>query len=600
SIYGVHDDLVLASSIKEAGNVFLPVFLSRRQDESEASNPEILKPYSWELEGEKSEIVYQMNSVTLPIQELISGLQGVGNVRFSPDEDAIYRRMPLLFSCNDVIIPALSLEVSNFVCENTIQLRKDGYIWKGQRKIPLDDSGQMIINYHGPQRSYPTYSVASIINSWAQINEGKKPQIPPSQFEGKIVFIGTSAPGLFDLRSTPLSSVSPGVEIQAVVVDNILNNDFISIPRKSITWVLILIFALLTGIGVSFLNKPWIIGLFFILCLALPAVMAGLCFLSGYWLEWIAPEMAVLTSFISAALLNYSIEGKQRRFIKNVFRYYLSPSLIEMIVRDPELLKLGGEKREITSLFTDIKGFTSISENLSPDELVNLLNLYLSEMSDIILSYKGTLDKYEGDAIIAFWNAPLEQKDHALLACRAALDCQNRLDEMRSSFDSQYGCRLHMRIGINTGPCVVGNMGSRRRFDYTAIGDSVNLASRLEGACKQYRVAILIGQETHSRIRDFFLTREVDIIRVVGKGRPVKVFEIIAEKDSATESQRNLVSEFQSALKKYRNREWKQARNMFESIKQDELSGLYAQRCVEFQKNSPPLNWDGVFDLREK
>ncbi|HZX11402.1 MAG TPA: adenylate/guanylate cyclase domain-containing protein, partial [Acidobacteriota bacterium] len=250
--------------------------------------------------------------------------------------------------------------------------------------------------------------------------------------------------------------------------------------------------------------------------------------------------------------------------------------------------------------FTDIKGFTSISEGLPPEELVELLNLYLSEMSDIILSYQGTLDKYEGDAIIAFWNAPLEQENHAYNACRAALDCQKRLKKMRSHLKSQYGHELFMRIGINTGPAVVGNMGSRRRFDYTAIGDTVNLASRLEGACKQYRVSILIGEETFHQIRDKILTREVDVIRVVGKSRPVKVFEIIAEKDKMDDSKMKLASDFQEALIKYKNREWKKAKALFQNIKGDDLAGLYVERCEEFEKSSPPLDWDGVFDLEIK
>ena len=600
SFYGVQDDLVFASSIKEAGNVFLPVFLSQKQDEFKELDPDVLKPFTWELSENGTDPVYQMNSVTLPVKELLPGLRGVGNVRFSPDEDGIYRRIPLLFSYEEMTIPALPLEVSEFVSSGKIHAKDNQSIWLENRKIPLDDSGQMVIKYYGPQGTYPTYSVASIINSWAQINKGLDPQISPDEFEGKVVFIGSSAPGIFDLRSTPFSSVYPGVEVQATLLNNILNKDFISFPGKPVVLFFILFFTLFTGVGVSLLKRPWVISLFFIVCLALPAVASIVFFFLGYWLEFVAPEFAALTAFISAALLNYSLEGRQRRFIKNVFRFYLSPSLIDMIVDDPGLLKLGGDKREISSFFTDIKGFTSISEGLPPEELVELLNLYLSEMSDIILSYQGTLDKYEGDAIIAFWNAPLEQENHAYNACRAALDCQKRLKKMRSHLKSQYGHELFMRIGINTGPAVVGNMGSRRRFDYTAIGDTVNLASRLEGACKQYRVSILIGEETFHQIRDKILTREVDVIRVVGKSRPVKVFEIIAEKDKMDDSKMKLASDFQEALIKYKNREWKKAKALFQNIKGDDLAGLYVERCEEFEKSSPPLDWDGVFDLEIK
>ena len=600
SLYGMSDDRVFASSIDKAGNVFLPLFLSQKSDDSEESDADILKPFTWDLSEKGLDFVFQMNSVTLPVPELVSGLKGVGNVRFSPDGDGIYRRIPLLFSYREMILPALPLEIYKFVSGNKIRVKHDQSIWIDQRKIPLDLSGQMAIKYYGPQGTYSSYSVASIINSWAQIKEGIRPQVPPDEFEDKIVFIGSSAPGILDLRSTPLSSVYPGVEVQATVLDNILNKNFIYFPGKAVVLFFILLFALFTGLGVSLLKRPWVISLFFIFCLSLPAVVSVIFFFSGYWLEFVAPEFGVFTAFISAALLNYSLEGRQRRFIKNVFKYYLSPSLIDMIVNDPGLLKLGGDKREITSFFTDIKGFTSISEGLSPEELVDLLNRYLSEMSDIILRYQGTLDKYEGDAIIAFWNAPLQQEDHAFSACRAALDCQKSLKKMRKHLKSKYGHELFMRIGINTGPAVVGNMGSRRRFDYTAIGDTVNLASRLEGACKQYKVSILIGEETFHQVKDRILTREVDVIRVMGKSRPVKVFEIMAEKDKTDDSQIKLASDFQKALQEYKNREWEKAKALFQNIKGDDLAELYVGRCLEFEKNPPPLDWDGVFDLRIK
>jgi len=600
SVYGVEDDLRFASSLKKAGNVFLPVFLSRQDKGPEETNTELLKTHSMDVSEKRAVPVFQVKSVTSPNRELLSVSKGIGNVQFSPDEDGIFRRIPLLFSYNNMILPALPLAIAEFIGDNRVEVKRRGSIWFAEKKIPLDDSGRMVIKYHGPQGTYPAYSVASIINSWAQISEGTEPQVSPDVFSGKIVLVGSSAPGIYDLRPTPFSSVCPGVEIQAAVLDNILNRDFISFPGKIVVLCLILFSALFTGAGVSVLQRSWAIGLFFILCLVIPAALSILFFFSGYWLEFTAPEFAAVTAFISAALLNYSLEGKKRRFIKNVFRFYLSPSLIDMIVKNPEILRLGGDKKEITSFFSDIQGFTSISESLNPEELVDLLNLYLSEMSGIIINYSGTLDKYEGDAVIAFWNAPLEQADHAVKACKAALDCQNKLKDMASLFESKYGHVLSVRIGINTGPAVVGNMGSYRRFDYTAIGDTVNLASRLEGACKQYRVPILIGQNTYSEVKDQILTREVDIIRVVGKNRPERVFEIIAETGKATKDQQKLVSDFQEALTGYKNQEWEKAAVLFQGIKDDALAGLYAARCAEFAKNPPPEHWDGVFGLKIK
>jgi adenylate cyclase len=325
-----------------------------------------------------------------------------------------------------------------------------------------------------------------------------------------------------------------------------------------------------------------------------------LAFILGYWTNFIAPEFAVLLSFTAASLLNYRFEGKQRRFIKNVFRRYLSPQVIDRILADPDLLRLGGEKREITSFFTDLAGFTAISEGLSPEELVDLLNDYLSEMTDIILSQGGTLDKYEGDAIIAFWNAPLTQPDHALRTCRAALACQRRLTELRPDFQNRYGQELSMRIGINSGPAVVGNMGSRDRFDYTAMGDTINLASRLEGACKQYHVPILVGEETYDQVKEQIVTKEVDLIRVVGRKKPVRVFEILGEKGEVKEEELEKIAVFERALETYRQGKWDEALNLFQKIKNDMLAQVYEDRCQTLIQSGDREEWTGVYELKEK
>ena len=274
--------------------------------------------------------------------------------------------------------------------------------------------------------------------------------------------------------------------------------------------------------------------------------------------------------------------------------------MIEKIVEEPSRLRLGGESREITSFFSDLAGFTSISETMTPEELVSFLNELLTEITDIILEEGGTLDKYEGDAIIAFWNAPLEQPDHALRAGRAALRAQRRLEELRPALKEKYGKDVFMRIGLNSGPAVVGNMGSRRRFDYTVIGDTVNLASRLEGACKIYRVPILIGESTAILVRQELLLREVDVVRVVGKTTPVRIYEIIAEKEKATPQEEERVRLFEEALRFYREKAWSEAKIRFELLRDDSLARLYVHRCQEFIEHPPPPDYDGVFVLESK
>ncbi len=588
SSYGLEDDRSLAEALKQAGNVSLALSLSPKQTVYKEVPPEWLKKFSLEpgfLVGFK---LPEATSATLPVQVLLEEAAGAGNVLFEPEADGIFRRLPLAIKYRGLLLPSLPLALARAVGVKEIDRSR------------LDRRGAIIINYHGPAGTYRSYSVAAIINSWAQMEEGKEPQVKPEEFKDKMVLVGASAPGLLDLRPSPLSPVYPGVEMQATALDNLLHQDWF---REAGWWwlaAMVFFWALLVAVLNSFLPHLWQQVSFLLVALAGPVLFSWVAFRSGYWLNLVIPEAAVLLSFLSTALLNYAVEGRQRRFIKSVFSHYLSPQVIEKIVENPELLKLGGEKREVTSFFSDVAGFTSISEKLSPEELVSFLNQYLSEMTDIILEEGGTLDKYEGDAIIAFWNAPLDQPDHARRACRAALRCQARLAELQPHFQALVGKPVRARIGLNSGPAVVGNMGSSRRFDYTAMGDTINLASRLEGAAKAYRVSILIGQNTWSLVKEYFLARQVDLIRVVGKTEPVAVYELLAEKEKASPEQVRKVEIFTEARALYLQRRWEEARQAFESLTEDPLAEVYAERCRLMKVNPPPEDWDGVFTLKEK
>ncbi len=586
---GVEDDEDFARAMERAGMVFLPLSLSSQEEELAEVPADVLRRFALPSETPPLSNFPSAESVSLPVDVLLSAARGVGNVSFVPDGDGIFRRLPLAVSYRELLIPSAPFALARFTSEP-----------ENFAAVPLDREGRMIIRYYGPAGTYKTYKIAAIINSWAQLEEGKIPQIPPSEFSGKTVLIGGSAAGILDLRPTPLSAVSPGVEIHATVLDNLLHRDFIRGQPRLAFVAMLLVFSLLTTVGSSYLRKIWQLVIFFIFCLTLPAAAAGLAFVYGYWAAFAAPELAVVVGFIGAALLNYSVEGRQRRFIKTVFRHYLSPDVIERIIVNPSLLELGGEKREITSFFSDVAGFTSISEALSAEELVALLNEYLSEMTDIILAEGGTLDKYEGDAIIAFWNAPVDQPDHRLRASRAALRCQERLSELGPHFEAKIGHPLAMRIGLNSGSAVVGNMGSRRRFDYTAMGDTVNLASRLEGAGKLYKVSILAGEETCTGIENELVVREVDTIRVVGKKKPVAVYEIIGEKGRVGEARMERLRIFARARETYKRREWDTASALFAGLAGDPVAELYLARCRKFGQAPPPPEWDGVFELKHK
>ncbi|MFC2165279.1 CHASE2 domain-containing protein [Acidobacteriota bacterium] len=589
SVYGVEDDLDFARTMSEAGNVFLPISLHQSPKETDVAWPSVLMRFSLPKSDVPDSVLFPTKSITLPVEDLLAAAKGIGNVLTPQDNDGIFRRIPLAFSLDDLILPALPLALSAVVGD---RLELD--------QIPLDRSGNMIIRFHGPSGTYESYSIASIINSYANLESGLTPQFSPEEFKDKIVLVGGSAPGLLDLRPTPLSAVYPGVEIQATVIDNLLQKDFIHVMPKWIVILYVLFLAILTGLGTSLISKVWKTVVFASVCVVLPLTGAVLGFLASYWVDFVAPVFAVLLSFTAASLLNYSFEGRQKRFIKSAFRHYLSPHVIDRVLEDPSQLSLGGESRDITAFFSDVAGFTSVSENLSPEDLVQLLNDYLSEMTDIILDSGGTLDKYEGDAIIAFWNAPLDLPDHALRACRSALLCQKRLKEIRPRFQEQYGHGLTVRIGLNSGPAVVGNMGSHRRFDYTAMGDTMNLASRLEGACKQYHVPILVGEKTFAHIKDDIITREVDLIRVVGKAQPVRVYEILGEKSDLSSSQWDEISIFHHGLEMYREQRWDEAIRLFQNSGDTPLVQLYVERTKALKESPPPNEWTGVFDLKQK
>ena len=589
STYGIDDDRLFAEAMTRAGNVFLPVFLSADEREQDKGETRLLEKSVMDRSRIPGPAVHALKSVSLPVDVLAAAAVKMGNVQFVPDGDSVYRRLPLVFRYGDWLLPALPLAMAEFISEGV-----------DLHKVPLDRSGNMILRYFGPSGTYKTYSIGAIINSQARIEDGLEPQVQPREFAGKTVIIGTTAAGLLDFRPTPFGGYYPGMEILATAIDNLVHWGAIREAPAAVTWVSVLFLALLAGIGTTMLKK---IRHLAALGLALPGLAAAgslLAIRAGFWAEFVTPAFAAVMTFIAASLLNYGIEGRQRRFIKSAFRYYLSPLVIDRVLADPSLLRLGGERREITAFFSDVAGFTSISEGLSPEDLVGLLNAYLSEMTDIILDLGGTLDKYEGDAIIAFWNAPVDQPDHALRACRAALRCRQRLADLREEFRGRYGHEVRMRIGVNSGPAVVGNMGSERRFDYTAMGDTMNLASRLEGAGKVYGVSTLVGEETERRVRDEILAREVDVIRVVGKKQPIRVFELLGEKGTVPAEELEKAARFGRALEIYRAQRFSEAAAMFEVIAGDPVAAVYAGRARKSAASPPPGDWDGVFELDNK
>jgi len=297
-------------------------------------------------------------------------------------------------------------------------------------------------------------------------------------------------------------------------------------------------------------------------------------------------------------------EEREKKKIRGAFQYYLTASVVEEMLKNPDKLKLGGEKKDLTVLFSDIRGFTSISENMTPEGLVKLLNEYLTSMTDMVFKHDGLLDKYIGDAVMAFWGAPLDQPDHARRACLTALDMLDELHRLQKKWSAEGLPFLNIGIGVNAGPMVVGNMGSARRFNYTVMGDSVNTGSRLEGLNKVYGTNIIVSQMTFEQVQGEFLGRELDLVRVKGKGQPVKIFELLAPKATASADQQALAGVFHAALEEYRKRNWEKAREILQSLlarfPHDGPAKIYLERLETLSQNPPPADWDGVYTMTTK
>lgn len=603
SKYGVADDQALASEIGGFKNFVGAVFLGNTTG-SERKWPSFAPAPALNIQGLDAWLTETGHKAfpraSFPVAEVSAAAGILANVHLNPDFDSVYRRTALFEVFDGRVLPSLALGAYLSAQKSTSLKIKPGRFIIGDREIPIDSSGKAILNFRGPSGTHKAYNAASVIQSELRLRNGEKPSIDNlEEFKDTYVLFGFSAPGLFDLRPTPVSGVYPGVEISATMLDNMLVNDFIKPVSAVPVIALILLIALLAGVATSWasgISRSIMVYAFFI---CVPVILSFIAYKYGFWLPLVVQEAGVVVTLFSAGLIYYTTEGRQKMFIKNAFKQYLSPAVIEQIIMHPERLKLGGERRMLSIFFSDLEGFTGISEGLDPEALTNLLNVYLSAMTDIIHEEGGTVDKYEGDAIIAFWNAPLEQADHAVRCVTAALRCQDRLAQMRPDFRKKLGKDLNMRIGINTGLAVVGNMGSHSRFDYTMIGDAVNLAARLEGINKQFGTYTMISQTSMEQMAGAFPVREVSRVAVVGRSEPVVVYEPYLP-GTIDESKQAALDRFAEALDLFYKGDFKGAQAIFSDLAgEDAVSRAYVNKCSELIKN-PPSEWQGVWVITTK
>ncbi len=486
------------------------------------------------------------------------------------------------------------------------------------RVIPLDADNTMIVNYCMDEKTYADgggyLSYEQVLDDESEY--GLKLLMEKGTLKDKVVLVGATFPESKDYEFTPFylggrlynKSEEPmfGVHVHKSIASTIIERRFISPVSERQSILLILLMALIStvvnyrfrGFGGLFLS------LLLIVLYSLAAVAAFLG--SRILIPLVAPAFATVTlGYISVVTWNFLSERRQKAQIRGAFSHYVPGKVVSELLKNPEMLRLGGEERVMTVIFSDVAGFTTISEKLTPTQLVELLNEYLTAMTDIVLAHDGIIDKYEGDAIMAEFGAPLPDERHAVKACFAALDMQERLVDLRASLKAGGKPELYARVGINSGPMVIGNMGSREIFDYTVMGDNVNLSSRLEGANKIYNTGIMCSENTRRMVDHAVITRELDLIRVQGKTEGVRIHEVIARRDRELDDRRKrLLETYLRGLEAYKDRRWEDGIARFREAlaidPDDGPSALYRERCAEFLRNPPDENWDGIFTMRTK
>jgi adenylate cyclase len=604
-------DSEFAKAIRASGKVLLPVAFSFVGPEQEL--PGVLTEHvCLRLDQSENEPIFplQPHSAVLPVPVLADAASGIGHVNIAYDRDGEPRYDYLVLPFSGDFIPSLAIRAAAAylgVKWNDVGLALGDGMRIGDRVIPTDPAMRLVVNYRGPRGTIPTHSFVDLV-------EGR---IAPETFRDRIVLIGASFIGIPDTNPAPFDNTPmPGTERMANIVDTILSGDFIREvppPWPALVLGIVMLLGFVTGSAAALLPTR-----FAVLGGALPILgwSAGtqIAFEHGLWLPLVNPVMALAAATATVLLFRYALVDRQRRGVQSAFRHYLAPDLVNELASHPERLQLGGETRMLTIMFSDIRGFTSISESFktNPQGLSRLINRgFLSPMTRLIMARRGTIDKYMGDCVMAFWNAPLDDPRHADNACDSALAMQRELSRINAQLktDAEAEGRpfipLSIGVGINTGECVVGNMGSDERFAYTAMGDAVNLASRLEGQSKTYHVTIVVGEATREAAPSW-AALELDLIAVKGKHEAVRIYTLLGDAGLAQSPEfRGHAERHERMLAAYRAQDWTTARAALAECRGYDpvLSGfydVYEERIGFFCENPPGIGWDGVFVAETK
>lgn len=546
-------------------------------EKSEQSRTPLIPAVFIEKGGSSHEYFITPDNLVLNIPSIQDAFYSSGFFNNTPDEGGMIRRVPLLMRYDGTLYPSLSLEMvrifsaaKRVVVTNSITGVEA--ITMGDLQIPTDRFARLVVNFRGESRSFNYISASDILSK----------NFNSDDVAGKFVLVGTSAVGLADLRATPFDTVMPGVEVHANVIDNMLNQEFIALPENAVLLDLLLIVATVTLVIIVFslLNVWLILPLFIGLLYGLYLFYMEMLFSQGVVLNILFPSAALLLGFMAALLLDYIINLRQKQLVMAVFAKKVSKSVMDDLIDNGSDTLLTPRNREVTIFFSDIRSFTTISEKLaSPERLITMLNTYITPMVETITRHQGTVDKFIGDAVMAYWNAPIEVENHADKAVATALQQLHQLNELNLILKKQFDIQIAIGIGIHTGEVTIGEMGSVGRSDYTIIGDNVNLASRLEGLTKIYGVPIIISSQTKSQLTLECQTRSLDIVKVKGKEEAVEIFEVLRQ---AKEISQDEMHRYKRALALYRSKKIEEGLAAFESLQQhfaSPLYELYIKRC---------------------
>ena len=605
----MHDDIFANSLVGK--NVVMGYYFKANLQEGESGITGLLPPALTRMDAQWSE--------RLPLNkaagyggnlEILQSSARSGGYFDNPfvDADGVFRRVPLVQAYEGYLFASLALATAQgYLDAPGIELAVEAQGSKGGKEyyaletinlqrfqIPVDANGAVFVPYRGRQGSFPYVPAYKVLNGSADL----------SQLKGKIVLVGTSAPGLLDLRSTPVQNIYPGVEVHANIISGILDNRIKHKPA----WTIGYEFVLLIIVAVS-------MALLLPLVSPLIAAASTLGFsgviMAGTFVAWnnnlilplASPMMLIVLIFMLHMTYGFFIESRGKRQLANLFGHYIPPELVDEMSESPEEFSLDGENREMTVLFSDVRGFTTISEGMDPKELTQLMNALLTPMTRVIHKNRGTIDKYMGDAIMSFWGAPLADSEHARHALYAAMQMMDELKIMQEDFKQRGWPAVNIGIGLNTGNMNVGNMGSEFRMAYTVLGDAVNLGARLEGLTKEYGVNIIVSESTKSEIPEF-LFRELDLVRVKGKNEPVAIFEPLGHRNDIEKSVTEELSAYRKALSNFRAQSWDKAEldffNLNRSYPDRYLYQVYLERVTFYRNEAPGDNWDGVFTHTSK